>query len=197
RALAARGGDLLVAADRGAWRRARARFALARASLVLCDARNLAAAAVRSGADRAVVRALPWGVDRSLFRPAAAREPGLLLSTRMHEDVYDLPRVIDAAARVLVARSDAQLVLAGDGSRRLAREPGADRGVLPGPGRGPAAAAGGGRVRRALVLAYFYPPLAGGGVHRVLSFTRHLPAHGWACTVVCAGERDYWVSDPS
>ena len=52
-------------------------------------------------------------------------------------------------------------------------------------------------MRRALILAYFYPPLAGGGVHRVLSFTRHLPAHGWACTVVCAGERDYWVSDPS
>ena len=116
--IAAWGSDLLLAADRGGWRRARARFALARASLVLCDARNLAAAAVRSGADRAAVRALPWGVDRSLFRPAAAREPGLLLSTRMHEDVYDLPRVIDAAARVLVARSDAQLVLAGDGSRR-------------------------------------------------------------------------------
>jgi glycosyltransferase involved in cell wall biosynthesis len=52
-------------------------------------------------------------------------------------------------------------------------------------------------VRRALILAYFYPPLAGGGVHRVLSFTRHLPAHGWACTVVCAGERDYWVTDAS
>ena len=52
-------------------------------------------------------------------------------------------------------------------------------------------------MRRVLILAYFYPPLAGGGVHRVLSFTRHLPAHGWACTVVCAGERDYWVSDDS
>ena len=44
-------------------------------------------------------------------------------------------------------------------------------------------------MRRLLIFAYFYPPLAGGGVHRVLSFTRHLPAHGWACTVVCAGER--------
>jgi glycosyltransferase involved in cell wall biosynthesis len=52
-------------------------------------------------------------------------------------------------------------------------------------------------ARRLLVLAYFYPPLAGGGVHRVLSFTRHLPAHGWACTVVCAGPGDYWVTDPT
>jgi len=49
--------------------------------------------------------------------------------------------------------------------------------------------------RRLLVLCYFFPPLAGGGVHRVLSFVRHLPAHGWACTVVCAGPEDYWVRD--
>lgn len=50
-------------------------------------------------------------------------------------------------------------------------------------------------ARRLLVLCYFYPPLAGGGVHRVLGFTRHLPALGWSCTVVCAGEEDYWVRD--
>lgn len=50
---------------------------------------------------------------------------------------------------------------------------------------------------RVLLLAYFFPPLAGGGVHRVLSFARHLPACGWDCTVVCAGEQDYWVRDPS
>jgi glycosyltransferase involved in cell wall biosynthesis len=52
-------------------------------------------------------------------------------------------------------------------------------------------------MRRVLLLAAFYPPLAGGGVHRVLSFTRHLPEHGWACSVVCAGEHDYWVRDDS
>jgi len=51
--------------------------------------------------------------------------------------------------------------------------------------------------RRVLLLCYFYPPLAGGGVHRVLSFTRHLPDHGWDCTVVCAGQEDYWVTDES
>jgi len=52
-------------------------------------------------------------------------------------------------------------------------------------------------ARRLLVLSYFFPPHAGGGVHRVLGFTRYLPAHGWECTVVCAGERDFWVHDPS
>jgi glycosyltransferase involved in cell wall biosynthesis len=50
---------------------------------------------------------------------------------------------------------------------------------------------------RLLVLCYFYPPLAGGGVHRVLGFTRHLPDHGWDCTVVCAAADDYWVTDPT
>lgn len=53
------------------------------------------------------------------------------------------------------------------------------------------------RERRLLVLCYFFPPLAGGGVHRILGFTRHLPAHGWSTTVVCAGPDDYWVTDPS
>jgi len=53
------------------------------------------------------------------------------------------------------------------------------------------------RRRRLLAIAYFFPPLAGGGVHRVLSFARHLPALGWDVTVVCAGEHDYWVRDES
>lgn len=51
------------------------------------------------------------------------------------------------------------------------------------------------KAKRLLVLCYFFPPLSGGGVHRVLGFTRHLPDHGWNCTVVCAGEEDYWVRD--
>ena len=51
--------------------------------------------------------------------------------------------------------------------------------------------------RRLLLLCYFFPPLGGGGVYRVLGFTRHLPRHGWSCTVVCAGEEDYWVKDDS
>ena len=49
--------------------------------------------------------------------------------------------------------------------------------------------------RRLLLICYFYPPLAGGGVHRALGFTRHLPGHGWDCTVLCAGPEDYWVRD--
>jgi glycosyltransferase involved in cell wall biosynthesis len=51
--------------------------------------------------------------------------------------------------------------------------------------------------KRLLLLAHFFPPLGGGGVYRALSFVRYLPAHGWDCTVVCAGEDDYWVRDES
>jgi glycosyltransferase involved in cell wall biosynthesis len=51
------------------------------------------------------------------------------------------------------------------------------------------------RRGRVMMLCYFYPPLAGGGVHRMLGFTRHLPQHGWDCTVIAAGPDDYWVTD--
>lgn len=51
--------------------------------------------------------------------------------------------------------------------------------------------------RRVLVVSHFFPPLAGGGVHRALAWARHLPSHGWDVSVVCAGEEDYWVRDDS
>lgn len=60
---------------------------------------------------------------------------------------------------------------------------------MSGPATGPASR------RRLLILCYFFPPLAGGGVHRVLSFVRELPRFGWDCTVICAGRDDYWVTD--
>jgi len=51
--------------------------------------------------------------------------------------------------------------------------------------------------RRLLVLCYFFPPHGGGGVPRVLGYTRYLPDHGWDCTVVCAGAEDFWITDRS
>ncbi len=39
-------------------------------------------------------------------------------------------------------------------------------------------------MRRLLFVTYLFPPSAGGGVPRVLSFTRDLPAHGWLPSVL-------------
>lgn len=121
------GSDLLVAGSRDPLQRARARFVLRRADLVIADADNLARAAVALGARPATVRAIPWGVDRARFAPAAERQSGLLLSTRMHEPVYDIPVLLRAAAGVLARHPHAFLAVAGDGSllarhERLAAE---------------------------------------------------------------------------
>lgn len=52
-------------------------------------------------------------------------------------------------------------------------------------------------MKRLLVIAWFFPPMGGGGVQRTLSFVRHLSALGWRITVLTtdAPER-YWAQDP-
>ncbi|MFN8586416.1 MAG: glycosyltransferase [Candidatus Eisenbacteria bacterium] len=114
--VAAWGSDLLVAGPRDVLQRARARFVLRRADLVIADSGNLAAAALALGAPRRTLRAIPWGVDRERFAPAPERERGLLLSTRMHEHVYDIPTLLRGVAPVMARRPETRLVIAGDGS---------------------------------------------------------------------------------
>ena len=116
------GSDLLIAGPRDALQRARARFVLSRADLVIADAENLARAARDLGGAPDRVHAIPWGIDLARFRPGDAREPGLILSVRMHEAVYDLESVIDAAGLVLPRVPHARILFAGDGSRRAALE---------------------------------------------------------------------------
>jgi glycosyltransferase involved in cell wall biosynthesis len=112
------GSDLLVLGRRGPLQRARARFVLRRADLVLTDATNLAGAARALGAAPAKVHVIPWGVDLGLFRMAAERERGLIVSARMHERVYDLETVLHAVKPVLERDPCAHLVVTGDGSLR-------------------------------------------------------------------------------
>src|SRR5436853_5080333 len=52
-------------------------------------------------------------------------------------------------------------------------------------------------VKRVLVLAYFFPPLGGGGCQRTLKLVRYLEPHGWDATVVTTRDRSYWILDPS
>jgi glycosyltransferase involved in cell wall biosynthesis len=51
--------------------------------------------------------------------------------------------------------------------------------------------------RRALVLAYLFPPLGGAGVQRTLKFVRYLEPLGWEATVVSTKSRHYPARDPS
>jgi glycosyltransferase involved in cell wall biosynthesis len=50
---------------------------------------------------------------------------------------------------------------------------------------------------RVLVVSYFFPPHGGGGVQRVLGWTRWLPENGWDVTVLAAGPDGFWIHDPS
>jgi glycosyltransferase involved in cell wall biosynthesis len=52
------------------------------------------------------------------------------------------------------------------------------------------------RRRRVLVLAYYFPPLGGGGVQRTLKFVRYLEPLGWDATVISTRSRLYPARDP-
>lgn len=52
-------------------------------------------------------------------------------------------------------------------------------------------------MKRLLLLAYFFPPLGGGGCQRTLKLVRYLEPNGWASTVVTVRDPDYWIVDPT
>jgi glycosyltransferase involved in cell wall biosynthesis len=110
------GSDLLVVGARDPLQAARARFVLRRADAVFADSENLAEAALRLGAHPERVHTVAWGVDLAQFRPEATREAGLVVSTRMHEPIYDLATVIRGMKPVLETKADARLIVAGRGS---------------------------------------------------------------------------------
>ena len=52
-------------------------------------------------------------------------------------------------------------------------------------------------MKHILVLAYFFPPLGGGGCQRTLKLVRYLDPQGWRSTVVTTRDADYWILDPT
>jgi glycosyltransferase involved in cell wall biosynthesis len=52
-------------------------------------------------------------------------------------------------------------------------------------------------TRKVLVIAYFFPPLGGAGVQRVLKFVKYLPEHGYQPVVLTTRARNYPAKDPS
>jgi glycosyltransferase involved in cell wall biosynthesis len=50
-------------------------------------------------------------------------------------------------------------------------------------------------AKRALLLAYNFPPMGGGGVQRSAKFAKYLPEFGWEPVVVAAADPLYWARD--
>lgn len=51
--------------------------------------------------------------------------------------------------------------------------------------------------RRALVVAYYFPPMGLSGVQRTLKFVKYLPQFGWQPTVLTVEPRGYFAHDDS
>lgn len=50
-------------------------------------------------------------------------------------------------------------------------------------------------MKRVLMIIPFFPPMAGGGVYRPLSFVRYLRDHGWQPTVIAPRGDAFWIRD--
>lgn len=50
-------------------------------------------------------------------------------------------------------------------------------------------------MKRLLMIVPFFPPMAGGGVYRPLSFVKYLPSYGWQTTVVAPRGDAFWIRD--
>ena len=48
---------------------------------------------------------------------------------------------------------------------------------------------------RALIFAYYFPPLGGGGVQRTLKYVKYLPGEGFDSVVIAGGARAYALRD--
>jgi hypothetical protein len=52
-------------------------------------------------------------------------------------------------------------------------------------------------MKRLLMIIPFFPPTAGGGVYRPLSFVKYLGRYGWQTTVIAPRGDAFWINDPA
>jgi glycosyltransferase involved in cell wall biosynthesis len=122
--VSAMGGDVLDHPDHPWWRRALkrslVRAACARARVVHSVAPQLSAALRAAGVPAAKIVEFPIGVDRTRFHPpaegAAAPQPPLVVCTRNHMPVYDIPTVLGALARLAARGTAFRAAFAGGGN---------------------------------------------------------------------------------
>lgn len=53
------------------------------------------------------------------------------------------------------------------------------------------------RIRRVLIVAYYFPPMGLSGVQRVAKFAKYLPQHGWEPTILTVKPGGYYAFDAS
>jgi len=117
------GDDLLQAAPTRWTARRVARFVFRRADILHVFSRCLADAAVRLGAPAERLRLIVDGIEPDRFAPPSWQpRPPVVVSTRWHAPVYNLPLLLEAIPRVLAEVPEAQFFIAGDGPLRRAHE---------------------------------------------------------------------------
>ena len=52
-------------------------------------------------------------------------------------------------------------------------------------------------MKKVLIIAYYFPPLGGSGVQRILKFVKYLPQFGWQPTILTVGNIAYYTKDES
>jgi glycosyltransferase involved in cell wall biosynthesis len=98
---------------------------LRRADQVIVDNDAPARVAISLGADAQRISQFPWGIDIDAFSPGSSdlrsrlgwrASDVVVLSTRRHEDVYDVETVVRAFARAAASAPHLRLLVAGSGS---------------------------------------------------------------------------------
>lgn len=127
--LTAWGSDILIEPRRSWVARTMTKIALRRADFITCDAKHMVEAMCDLGAPRDKIEIIYFGTDVEKFHPRH-RSPSLreelrfsadsllVISTRSHRPVYDLPTLLHAIPLVIAEIPQARFVLAGDGPLR-------------------------------------------------------------------------------
>jgi glycosyltransferase involved in cell wall biosynthesis len=119
--VSALGSDLLVDYPSSAIHRFQIRHAISRASLVTTDARVLTDLAVSIGARAENVVEACFGIDETIFYPAADQQADssgpVIISTRNHYPVYDMGTLVGAIRTISDSRN-ARFVICGEGPER-------------------------------------------------------------------------------
>jgi len=123
------GSDVLISPKESKLSKWKAKFALAKADLITCDAEHLKERMLALGADKKKVRIIYFGVDTQTFN-SKQRDVGfneklqlkssspIIISLRNLSPIYDVESLIKAIPLALSNIPEAKFIIAGDGEQR-------------------------------------------------------------------------------